>query len=494
MEDANFDIDDIIAAINNGSIKSVKNVNWKNLAQAAYASEHAEKPLPFVLFLYGILAPIHVREYRREALFVIVEHLQEYIQELGATEKELTRLKQECRSLASYIRYVDNLILRYDQAGLIYTRNKEKNQMDVEAFIYYKMLSCLNEIKHYIAFSQTLWAFMQVKSKVPVTPLAMPPYEDFFYQRIHTRDIIEFCTSLLAAESWRRGFIAKQKITIITIREFPLTLRNACFDEYISLRVMEIQAELSADNDRLYPPTEQECMKELYEREQQPYNQLAGMQQFRGSQAFAEVWTPSTPDVLRMTEIFFAYLKDKITVTPTPTIHTTGPVYTGPVYNIGTQNNYTYPKSQPAHQANTPKKKAQPEEKFTPDFITFTKLRTNDYNIIALYQELLRLKWIADGNPDNFTALFSGKISEQTVTWTGKVGKDNLYALFKMMADNTFIKVPDGHSLQRIVESHFVNEQGENITGIDSGKPSQKSLSVIDQLRQILAARQTFDE
>ena len=174
------------------------------------------------------------------------------------------------------------------------------------------------------------------------------------------------------------------------------------------------------------------------------------------------------------------------------TINTTGPVYNGPVYNIGTQNVYNPPK--PQRPAAEPTKKTKPEDTFDPDYMTFTKARTNDDNIVALYQELLRQNWIEDGNPDNFIALFSGKISEETITWSGKVGKDNLYALFKMMVDNKFISVPEGRSLQRIVESQFVNNQGEHITGIDSGKPSKSALAVIDQLRQILAARQNFDE
>jgi hypothetical protein len=142
----------------------------------------------------------------------------------------------------------------------------------------------------------------------------------------------------------------------------------------------------------------------------------------------------------------------------------------------------------------TSAKKTKQIDTFEPDYITFSKDRTSDYNIIALYQELLRLKWIEDGNPDNFTALFNGKISEETITWSGKVGKDNLYALFKMMVDHTFIRIPEGHSLQRIIETHFVNNQGKNIIGIDSAKPSKKALTVIDKLRQIVAARQTFDD
>lgn len=139
-------------------------------------------------------------------------------------------------------------------------------------------------------------------------------------------------------------------------------------------------------------------------------------------------------------------------------------------------------------------KKEREATPFEPDFMTFTKERTSDYNIIALYQELLKVKWIEDGDPDEFAALFEGKNTECRITWSGKVGKDNLYALFKMMVDNHFIRLPEGHSLQRIVESHFVDSDGNYITGIDSGKPSKSALSTIEQMKKILAARQTFDD
>ena len=133
----------------------------------------------------------------------------------------------------------------------------------------------------------------------------------------------------------------------------------------------------------------------------------------------------------------------------------------------------------------TPKPRKEKTEIFEPDFMTFTKERTLDYNITVLYQELLKVKWIEDGNPDDFAVLFEGKNTECRITWSGKVGKDNLYALFKMMVDNHFIRLPEGHSLQRIVESHFVDADGNYIIGIDSGKPSKSALSTIEQMKKI---------
>lgn len=160
---------------------------------------------------------------------------------------------------------------------------------------------------------------------------------------------------------------------------------------------------------------------------------------------------------------------------------------------IGVQNVYTTqrPQRPAAAPTNTEKRESAP---FEPDFMTFTKERTSDYNIIALYQELLKVKWIEDGNPDDFAALFEGKNTECRIIWSGKVGKDNLYALFKMMVDNSFITVPSGYGLQHIVESHFVYKNGEYVTGIDSGKPSASAKTLITSWRKLLEAKVNFDD
>ena len=311
MKEINFEIDDIITSINNGSIRSVKNVDWKNLAIAAHQSEHSQDPLPFILFLYAILTSIHIRSYRVDVLYTIEEHLNEYLQDQNTNPKELKRLKEECRILASYFRYVDYLIPYYDEAGRIYAQNRDKDQMEVEAFIFYKLLCQPNEVKRYFAFSQTLLAFMTHKTIVPVEPLTMPVFTSFFNDKIIAQDIIEFCKSLLITEHWRRRYLAQQPIPLVTVRDFPLALRNACFEEYIRIRLEEIEKEFSENNDRLYPPSKQNYKNELYKREEQAYNQLAGIAQFKGSQAYSEIWQPTTPDVLRMAELFLAYLKDR---------------------------------------------------------------------------------------------------------------------------------------------------------------------------------------
>lgn len=128
-----------------------------------------------------------------------------------------------------------------------------------------------------------------------------------------------------------------------------------------------------------------------------------------------------------------------------------------------------------------------------PDLTTFTKDKTLDYNITVLYQELIKVKWI-EGDPDDFCALFEGKVTNCKIVWTGKAGKDNLYQLFDMMATQHFIKVPEGHSVQRIVESHFVDKNGAYLTGINSGKQGKKVLANLGYWSKLLAQRQRLDD
>ena len=345
-----------------------------------------------------------------------------------------------------------------------------------------------------------------------------PLIEYFLYSsrnrnQLPFENIYDFSRNLFLAESFRQYLVSGKMYTAapMTFGDFKRKLRNACFEEYIRLRVEQIREELDEDNWQLLDPTDEECYEELYKQEKSVYDRETMFEDFRGSQAYRERYFRGRPEVLNMMKYFMDYLswkmenlhKDTMPKNQSTQIingdYIVGNKYIGTVIEkveaggIGIQNVYGVQKPQrpAATPTNTEKRETTP---FEPNFMTFTKERTSDYNIIALYQELLKVKWIEDGDPDEFAALFEGKNTECRITWSGKVGKDNLYALFKMMVDNHFIRLPEGHSLQRIVESHFVDSDGNYITGIDSGKPSKSALSTIEQMKKILAARQTFDD
>ena len=343
------------------------------------------------------------------------------------------------------------------------------------------------------------------------------PMIEYFLYSSRNRDqlpfdnIYDFSRNLFLAESFRQYLTTGKMYTSepMTFGDFKRRLRNACFEEYIRLRLEQIREELDDDNWQLLDPTDEDCFEELYKREKCVYDRETMFEDFRGSQAYRERYFRGRPEVLNMMEYFMKYLEWKMENLNEDTMpknqstqiingdYVAGNKYTGTVIGtvaaggIGVQNVYGVQKPQrPAAPTYTEKREATP---FEPVTATFTKKRTQTYNIVALYQDLINEGWIEDGNPDDFCALFEGEPSECRIVWTKKVGKDNLYALFKMMVDNNFITVPSGYGLQRIVESHFVYKNGEYVTGIDSGKPSDSARSRITTWRKLLDAKVNLD-
>lgn len=325
-------------------------------------------------------------------------------------------------------------------------------------------------------------------------------------------NIYDFSRNLFLAESFRQYLVTGKMYTSepMTFGDFKRRLRNACFEEYIRLRIEQIREELDNDNWQLLDPTDEECYEELYKREKSVFDRETMFEDFRGSQAYRERYFRGRPEVLNMMEYFMKYLEWKMENLKEDTMSKNQPtqifngdyvvgnkIY-GDVFGnieaggIGKQVYYGTQKPQrPAAPTNTEKREPAP---FEPVTATFTKKRTLTYHIVALYQDLIKEGWIEEGNPDDFCALFEGEPSECRIVWTKKVGKDNLYALFKMMVDNNFITVPSGFGLQRIVESHFVYKNGEYVTGIDSGKPSDSARSMITNWRKLLETKVNFDD
>ena len=169
----------------------------------------------------------------------------------------------------------------------------------------------------------------------------------------------------------------------------------------------------------------------------------------------------------------------------TQTINTTGPIYNGPVYNIGTQNVYNPPK--PQRPATEPAR--QPKEPIQPDrnYITFSMSNITEGHLQILRQKLINVGWIAnDTQPDAFAKLFSGKTNTIKITWTGIVGKGMLRFLFNKMVEQRFIIVPDSHSIDTILENHFIDTDGNYLSGLNSSKESIKHLPVVKECLDIL--------
>ena len=483
----------ILRAINHDEVR-LENVDWKPyLSEIVKMIGLMQEPISYIGCAWALLQEID--DYARRA--DIISKWQDVAPQCFPTLEASNAFCADVQCLKH---------IYYNLRGMVILQGAQLPQLynDVEGG------KALNEIallwsdktatgKDLVALASEIHKTVSAGDKDPLIEYFL--YSSRNYNQLPFDNIYIFSQRLFLAESFRQYLISGKMYTAapITFGDFKRKLRNACFEEYIRLRLEQIREELDDDNWQLLDPTDEDCFEELYKREKSVYDRETMFEDFRGSQAYRERYFRGRPEVLNMMKYFMDYLKWKMDHLnensmpknqPTQIIngdYVAGNKYTGTVIEnveaggIGVQNEYgTQRPQRPAP--------------FEPDFMTFTKERTSDYNIIALYQELLKVKWIEDGDPDEFAALFEGKNTECRITWSGKVGKDNLYALFKMMVDNHFIRLPEGHSLQRIVESHFVDSDGNYITGIDSGKPSKSALSTIEQMKKILAAQQTFDD
>ena len=110
-----------------------------------------------------------------------------------------------------------------------------------------------------------------------------------------------------------------------------------------------------------------------------------------------------------------------------------------------------------------------------------------DGHLTLLFQKLTKEGWI-DGFEANFKNLFSGQRDENCqLTWTGLYGKGTLVELFKQLIKAELIDVPAGFTLSSILEGHFMDKQGQWLTGLDNGDPAHnKALPVIQECVNLL--------
>ena len=123
---------------------------------------------------------------------------------------------------------------------------------------------------------------------------------------------------------------------------------------------------------------------------------------------------------------------------------------------------------------------------FVPDRATFIKKGILDSQLAIVQNEIYKSGWLVHDRPDDFCALFSGKQNSVKVVWRKGVGKGNLCALFDMMLKGRYIECPAGHTYQKMLKSHFVDEDGNYLTGLNSTYVPDKCQIVLDTCRNHL--------
>lgn len=121
------------------------------------------------------------------------------------------------------------------------------------------------------------------------------------------------------------------------------------------------------------------------------------------------------------------------------------------------------------------------------ELMTFRKNGITEAHLKVLYFQLVSEGWIEGQEPD-FLALFGGEPDACTLVWRGAFGKGTLRGLFRQMAAQGLIIVPEGFSLDHILEGHFTDTQGHFLMGLNSSgeEPAPKALPFLHRCLQLL--------
>ena len=124
------------------------------------------------------------------------------------------------------------------------------------------------------------------------------------------------------------------------------------------------------------------------------------------------------------------------------------------------------------------------DEKFTPSGRTFSKTTLLTDRLIDIIGQRLAKANKLDATPDDFRKLFSGINQVFFMTWKGSGGE--LRDLFKMLTDpqNQFAKPQRGY--QHILESHFLDENGQRFKNLHGDKSIDAFQPIIDDCSFLL--------
>lgn len=308
-------IEEAIAKINSQELRP-NQVDWElmlnQMLVAVRLIPQKAKPL---MWLQYFTTGVEVYDYRIEML----QKLKDVAPKCFTTSQETNDFKSDCDCLIYLTRRLKVLTLQGKQIENLWNENPVFNELAV----IFKDIT----IEEMVALSQA----MLVRKREHINVFEFVFRLSEYIGKMYDCGITRFCQGLFSAESIRQYIMKGEAFAIKirnndadivesfpTIKTLPIRLRNACFDEYIALRLKQIRAELEEDNDRLYPADDKECLQKLLEREK------LNVEEFEFGMTFD---FPGYKDVLKMAKYFLKYLGDKIEKESQPNQITTNKIY-----------------------------------------------------------------------------------------------------------------------------------------------------------------------
>lgn len=141
-----------------------------------------------------------------------------------------------------------------------------------------------------------------------------------------------------------------------------------------------------------------------------------------------------------------------------------------------------------------PQKQLKKEAQLDKTYMTFCMGDINIGHINLLRQKMVEFEWIPkDTTPNAFSDLFKGEANKTKIVWTGNAGRGTLAFLFKKMKEQHKISVPKSYRINPILEAHFVDTEGNYLTGLHKGEATDKLLPLVQQCLDVLYFTLDFD-
>lgn len=119
-----------------------------------------------------------------------------------------------------------------------------------------------------------------------------------------------------------------------------------------------------------------------------------------------------------------------------------------------------------------PARKKKPQKKVSvpvsASYMTFKLDRLNQTRLPALHDYLIQHSIIGNQLQD-FLPLFTGECNDCKITWLDDVPRTVLVELARAMQEQRLITVPEGFTLIGILKAHFLDIDGQPLSGLDKG-------------------------
>ncbi len=298
--------EDLLKAINNGEL-NIGQVDWISfLSTYINTFRSSNFPISTIAWTWALCGEIDEPTKRMDLLgiwqdaapkcFTTKEESDEFIANCDC----LVRINSRLRWL--YIHESAQLPHTYDEVW----GGKNLNEL---ALLWSDNHVTSNDL---VALASEIHNTVHSGEKAPIIEYFL--YSSRNYNKLYFDNIYDFSRNLFLAESFRQYLVTGKMNTDapLTFVDIKRKIRNACFDEYIRLRLAQIEAEMDDDNSLLLDPTIDDLYQELYNQESSVVDREYMFEDFRGSQAYHDRWFNGRPEVLQMMKYFMDYLDWKM--------------------------------------------------------------------------------------------------------------------------------------------------------------------------------------